>query len=206
MFKKDQLDSGTYQTFEMDNFKYEEYEKAVLCALIMNKELLKKGNTGGGEDSVIRIGLLGAGRGPLIRCIINAVGKAVIIRNWIVESLNLQKQEKMEKKNENDEITAQKLLDNTAERVEMWVKNIFPSFSISNYTLPEDFHSTSTLSSSSSLSFPYLINPLNHSMVKIIAVEKNPDAFTVLFIITNIFFNILRVFLIWMELNGKKGK
>ncbi|MFH4975631.1 hypothetical protein AB6A40_002340 [Gnathostoma spinigerum] len=61
----DDLDSGTYATFEEDSVKYEKYGQAVELAIA---DLVYKINDG----RKIIIMLLGAGRGPLMQEIINA--------------------------------------------------------------------------------------------------------------------------------------
>lgn len=57
----DNLESQTYETFEQDAFKYNQYEKAIakaLAATPVNKE------------SVVMV--VGAGRGPIVRCALRA--------------------------------------------------------------------------------------------------------------------------------------
>ncbi|KAJ0392855.1 hypothetical protein ATCC90586_004138 [Pythium insidiosum] len=57
----DNLESQTYETFEQDNFKYDQYEKAITCALLATPKE---------KESVIMV--VGAGRGPLVRCALRA--------------------------------------------------------------------------------------------------------------------------------------
>ncbi|TMW67142.1 hypothetical protein Poli38472_012258 [Pythium oligandrum] len=57
----DNLESQTYETFEQDNFKYDQYEKAIVKALAATPE---------DKESVVMV--VGAGRGPLVRCALRA--------------------------------------------------------------------------------------------------------------------------------------
>ncbi|DAZ97411.1 TPA: hypothetical protein N0F65_011295 [Lagenidium giganteum] len=57
----DNLESQTYETFEQDAFKYQQYEKAVAKALAQTP-----------EDKVSVVMVVGAGRGPLVRCSLRA--------------------------------------------------------------------------------------------------------------------------------------
>lgn len=61
----DNLESQTYETFEQDNFKYDQYEKAVTKALLATP-----------EDKVSIVMVVGAGRGPLVRCSLRAAAAA----------------------------------------------------------------------------------------------------------------------------------
>ncbi|RLN10048.1 hypothetical protein BBJ28_00013530 [Nothophytophthora sp. Chile5] len=57
----DNLESQTYETFEQDAFKYNQYEKAIAQALAQTPE---------DKESVVMV--VGAGRGPLVRCALRA--------------------------------------------------------------------------------------------------------------------------------------
>jgi protein arginine N-methyltransferase 5 len=57
----DNLESQTYETFEQDAFKYNQYEKAITKALQQTPE---------DKESVVMV--VGAGRGPLVRCALRA--------------------------------------------------------------------------------------------------------------------------------------
>lgn len=61
----DNLESQTYETFEQDAFKYNQYEKAIAKALA---------ETPAEKQSVVMV--VGAGRGPLVRCALRAAGTA----------------------------------------------------------------------------------------------------------------------------------
>ncbi|TIB95209.1 NPL4-domain-containing protein [Wallemia mellicola] len=61
----DNLDSTTYEIFEKDPVKYQKYEQATYLALL-DKE----------PNSLTRIAVVGAGRGPLVQGAINAVDAA----------------------------------------------------------------------------------------------------------------------------------
>uniref|UniRef100_A0A914RZ83 PRMT5 arginine-N-methyltransferase domain-containing protein n=1 Tax=Parascaris equorum TaxID=6256 RepID=A0A914RZ83_PAREQ len=61
----DNLDSGTYTTFEEDSVKYDKYREAIGYAI---DELVDKL----GHDHQIIVFLLGAGRGPLMQMIMDA--------------------------------------------------------------------------------------------------------------------------------------
>ncbi|CAO3675991.1 unnamed protein product [Umbelopsis ramanniana] len=64
----DNLESATYETFEKDPIKYQQYEKAVYHALL--------DRVPEGSDVVTVIMVVGAGRGPLVNCSIRAAEKA----------------------------------------------------------------------------------------------------------------------------------
>ncbi|KAI9988901.1 hypothetical protein PInf_022583 [Phytophthora infestans] len=57
----DNLESQTYETFEQDAFKYNQYEKAITQALEQTPE---------DKESIVMV--VGAGRGPLVRCALRA--------------------------------------------------------------------------------------------------------------------------------------
>eukprot|EP00124_Ichthyophonus_hoferi_P000328 Ihof_evm24s11 gene=Ihof_evmTU24s11 len=66
----DNLESGTYEVFEKDPVKYREYEQAVYRALLDRVPEDKK-------DKIISvIMVVGAGRGPLVRCSMRAAARA----------------------------------------------------------------------------------------------------------------------------------
>ncbi|KAI8388474.1 PRMT5 arginine-N-methyltransferase-domain-containing protein [Radiomyces spectabilis] len=64
----DNLENGTYETFEKDPIKYQQYEKAVYHALLDRVEP--------GSDYVSTIMVVGAGRGPLVNCCLRAAEKS----------------------------------------------------------------------------------------------------------------------------------
>lgn len=61
----DNLESQTYETFEQDAFKYDQYERAIMQALVQTP-----------EDKVSVVMVVGAGRGPIVRCALRAAGLA----------------------------------------------------------------------------------------------------------------------------------
>ncbi|KAI0983726.1 hypothetical protein GJ496_008284 [Pomphorhynchus laevis] len=64
---KDNLESAIYETFEADKAKYSKYQEAISRA-IADIKLLTPPN----EDKPIIVFVLGAGRGPLVDCVIEA--------------------------------------------------------------------------------------------------------------------------------------
>ncbi|RCI04156.1 Protein arginine N-methyltransferase 5 [Rhizopus stolonifer] len=58
------LENQFYETFEKDPIKYEQYEKAIFQALVDRIEDL--------SDEITTIGVVGAGRGPLVNCCLRA--------------------------------------------------------------------------------------------------------------------------------------
>lgn len=71
----DNLESQTYETFERDPIKYQQYERAICAAL---------GDTPPEKESVVMV--VGAGRGPLVRRAISAAAEAGrTIRVYAVE-------------------------------------------------------------------------------------------------------------------------
>ncbi|EUD68698.1 protein arginine N-methyltransferase 5 [Plasmodium inui San Antonio 1] len=73
---KDNLPSQTYEIFEKDRTKYEQYELAI--SKYLSVELQKKGggdNNVKGRDRDIIIFVVGAGRGPLVDCTLQALEK-----------------------------------------------------------------------------------------------------------------------------------
>ncbi|KAK3813283.1 MAG: PRMT5 arginine-N-methyltransferase-domain-containing protein [Benniella sp.] len=67
---QDNLESSTYETFEKDPIKYQQYELAVERAL-RDRPILTDG-----EPDVTVIMVVGAGRGPLVNCSLRAAEKA----------------------------------------------------------------------------------------------------------------------------------
>ncbi|ANQ09204.1 Protein arginine N-methyltransferase [Plasmodium coatneyi] len=71
---KDNLPSQTYEIFEKDRTKYEQYELAI--SKYLSVELQKGGNNNvKGRDRDIIIFVVGAGRGPLVDCTLQALEK-----------------------------------------------------------------------------------------------------------------------------------
>ncbi|KAI7901883.1 PRMT5 arginine-N-methyltransferase-domain-containing protein [Cokeromyces recurvatus] len=64
----DNLENQTYEVFEKDPVKYQQYEKAVYKALLDRVEH--------GSDYVTTIMVVGAGRGPLVNCCLRASEKS----------------------------------------------------------------------------------------------------------------------------------
>lgn len=61
----DHLEFSTYETFEKDPVKYQQYQKAISLAL--------RDNLVGVQNRIIYIIVAGAGRGPLVNCALNAI-------------------------------------------------------------------------------------------------------------------------------------
>ncbi|CAI7721247.1 protein arginine N-methyltransferase 5, putative [Plasmodium vivax] len=71
---KDNLPSQTYEIFEKDRTKYEQYELAI--SKYLSVELQKGGdNNGKGRNRDFIIFVVGAGRGPLVDCTLQALEK-----------------------------------------------------------------------------------------------------------------------------------
>lgn len=66
----DNLASETYEIFEKDPVKYQLYEDAVEMAIKDKKEIFM-------NNSFLKVGVFGAGRGPLVQAALNAAEKAV---------------------------------------------------------------------------------------------------------------------------------
>ncbi|KAK7868278.1 hypothetical protein R5R35_013873 [Gryllus longicercus] len=66
----DNLESQTYEVFEKDPVKYNEYQRAIYCALLDRVPFEEK------ENAVQVVMVVGAGRGPLVRASLNAAQKA----------------------------------------------------------------------------------------------------------------------------------
>jgi protein arginine N-methyltransferase 5 len=62
----DNLESSTYETFEKDPIKYRQYEQAVFRALLDRFA----------ADQTAVVMVVGAGRGPLVQCVLNAAQRA----------------------------------------------------------------------------------------------------------------------------------
>ncbi|KAF9417892.1 Protein arginine N-methyltransferase 5 [Podila epigama] len=67
---QDNLESNTYETFEKDPIKYQQYELAV------ERALLDRPQPKEGEEDMTVIMVVGAGRGPLVNCSLRAAEKA----------------------------------------------------------------------------------------------------------------------------------
>ncbi|KAG0363712.1 hypothetical protein BG005_008082 [Podila minutissima] len=67
---QDNLESNTYETFEKDPIKYQQYELAV------ERALLDRPIPTNGEPDITVIMVVGAGRGPLVNCSLRAAEKA----------------------------------------------------------------------------------------------------------------------------------
>ncbi|CEG79696.1 hypothetical protein RMATCC62417_14131 [Rhizopus microsporus] len=65
----DNLENHTYETFERDPIKYQQYERAVYQALLERVEYQ--------SDVVTTIMVVGAGRGPLVNCCLRAAEKSL---------------------------------------------------------------------------------------------------------------------------------
>ncbi|KAJ9601448.1 hypothetical protein L9F63_000396, partial [Diploptera punctata] len=66
----DNLESQTYEVFEKDPVKYNEYQRAIYSALLDKIPFEEK------EAKVLIVMVVGAGRGPLVRAALNAAQKA----------------------------------------------------------------------------------------------------------------------------------
>ena len=78
----DNLESGTYEVFEGDPVKYNQYEAAVIEALKEWKELKLPTS----QDGVVVIAVAGSGRGPLVtRALKAAEHTGVPVKVWAVE-------------------------------------------------------------------------------------------------------------------------
>eukprot|EP00469_Lotharella_globosa_P013711 CAMPEP_0167772854 /NCGR_PEP_ID=MMETSP0111_2-20121227/1085_1 /TAXON_ID=91324 /ORGANISM="Lotharella globosa, Strain CCCM811" /LENGTH=439 /DNA_ID=CAMNT_0007662405 /DNA_START=378 /DNA_END=1697 /DNA_ORIENTATION=+ len=72
----DNLQSQTYETFERDPVKYAQYEKAIYKALVTRHK----------DDESVCLVVVGAGRGPLVRCALRAAKEAkTTLRLYAVE-------------------------------------------------------------------------------------------------------------------------
>ena len=75
----DNLESATYEVFEKDDSKYDAYEDAIELALLDIKDTV---------SDIIRVAVVGAGRGPLVKATINAAVKASVsnrLKVYVVE-------------------------------------------------------------------------------------------------------------------------
>lgn len=70
----DNLESGTYEVFERDSMKYTQYQLAIERAFL-EEASLQPTESGLGSDRPIRIAIVGAGRGPLVRATMRAAHK-----------------------------------------------------------------------------------------------------------------------------------
>lgn len=66
----DNLESNTYEVFEKDPIKYQQYQEAVRRALVDRVSEVDKDNT------VTCLMVVGAGRGPLVACALQAAQDA----------------------------------------------------------------------------------------------------------------------------------
>ena len=79
----DNLESLTYEVFEIDPVKYDQYELAIRLALRDWKQQRKPGS---GPDGKVVVAVAGAGRGPLVRRALKASeAEDVSIDMWAVE-------------------------------------------------------------------------------------------------------------------------
>ncbi|KAI9790906.1 MAG: methyltransferase protein [Peltula sp. TS41687] len=79
----DNLESVTYEVFERDPVKYNQYEEAITCAV---HDWNQEGKPGSGPDGQIVVAVVGAGRGPLVtRALKASIAAGVRIDLWAVE-------------------------------------------------------------------------------------------------------------------------
>ena len=79
----DNLESLTYEVFEIDPVKYDQYEKAIRLAL---RDWKSESKPGSGPDGKVVVAVAGAGRGPLVRRALKASeAEDVAIDMWAVE-------------------------------------------------------------------------------------------------------------------------
>ncbi len=75
----DNLENGTYETFEKDPVKYENYERAIYNAILDKKYESPekfKDDENDGNNGVLVMAVVGAGRGPLVTRALNAARSA----------------------------------------------------------------------------------------------------------------------------------
>lgn len=65
------LETLVYEVFEKDPHKYNQYQEAIQLALEEKSKALKN-NASGDEDEPLIVMVVGAGRGPLVRAVLNA--------------------------------------------------------------------------------------------------------------------------------------
>lgn len=70
---QDNLESGVYEVFEKDPVKYRLYEDAVRLALT---DMFVQGGDDSQSPRVAQVMVVGAGRGPLVRCVLRAAASA----------------------------------------------------------------------------------------------------------------------------------
>lgn len=81
----DNLESATYEVFEGDPVKYNQYELAIANAMIEWKEL-KKPTSQSPDNSDLIVAVAGAGRGPLVTRVLKAAqSTGTAIRLWALE-------------------------------------------------------------------------------------------------------------------------
>lgn len=79
----DNLESVTYEVFEKDPFKYDQYEKAIAQAL---QDWVQQGKPASGSGGRVVVAVVGAGRGPLVtRALQASETVGVQIDLWAVE-------------------------------------------------------------------------------------------------------------------------
>lgn len=111
----DNLESQTYETFEQDNFKYDQYEVAVKKALLRFT---------GSQVPVVMV--VGAGRGPIVRCCLRAATAACRdIRVYAVEKnpnaiITLRNLKESEKWDNVTIIASDMRFWNATEKVRIW--------------------------------------------------------------------------------------
>ena len=71
----DHLEFSTYETFEKDNVKYKEYQKAIALAM--------RDNLGGIHNRDIVILVAGAGRGPLVSAALKAIESSINVHSSV---------------------------------------------------------------------------------------------------------------------------
>jgi len=82
----DNLESATYEIFEKDDSKYDAYEDAIELALLDIIEDFRRSDKA--DNTTIRVAVVGAGRGPLVKATINAAVKANVgdhLKLYVVE-------------------------------------------------------------------------------------------------------------------------
>jgi protein arginine N-methyltransferase 5 len=82
----DNLESATYEVFEGDPVKYDQYEKAIAQAMIEWKELKKRTDDANPPYAGLIVAVAGAGRGPLVsRALRAAEATGTEIHMWAIE-------------------------------------------------------------------------------------------------------------------------
>ncbi|RMX64522.1 hypothetical protein DD238_004212 [Peronospora effusa] len=144
----DNLESQTYETFEQDAFKYNQYEKAITKALEQ---------TPADKESVVMV--VGAGRGPLVRCALRAaIGANRKIRMFAVEknanAVITLRNLKISEKWDNVSIVASDMRSwRTNERADIMVSELLGSFG-DNELSPECLDGAQNFLQESGISIP----------------------------------------------------